>query len=51
MLSDVQKEYFKIIERDYDKPDTKRALKRGVLKFAEIMGDLPVEDVDLTRAY
>ena len=34
MLSDVQEEYFKIIDRDYDKANTKRALKRGVLKFA-----------------
>ena len=51
MLSDVQEEYFKIIDRDYDKADTKRALKRGVLKFAKLMGDLPMEGIDLKTAY
>jgi integrase len=51
MLSNLQEEYFKIIDRDYDKADTKRALKRGVLKFAKLMGDLPIEEVDLTTAY
>jgi integrase len=51
MLSDVQEEYFKIIDRDYNKADTKRALKRGVLKFAKLMGDLPMEEIDLTTAY
>jgi integrase len=51
MLSDVQEEYFKIIDRDYDKADTKRALKRGVIKFVNLIGDLPIHEVDLTTAY
>lgn len=51
MLSDVQEEYFKIVDRDYDKADTRRALKRGIIKFMNLMGDLPVKEVDITTAY
>ena len=51
MLSDVQEEYFKIVDRDYDRADTRRALKRGIIKFMNLMGDLPVHEVDVTTAY
>ena len=51
MLSDVQEEYFKIVDRDYDRADTRRALKRGIIKFMNLMGDLPVQEVDITTAY
>ena len=42
MLSDVQEEYFKIVDRDYDRADTRRALKRGIIKFMNLMGYGPV---------
>jgi site-specific recombinase XerD len=51
MLADVQEEYFDTVDRDYDKTGTSRALKRGILKFTMLIGNLPMEEVDLTTAY
>ena len=50
-ISDLTEMYFKTVERDYDKADTQRKLKRGVDKFKYLMGDPPIQDVKITTAY
>ncbi len=50
-ISDLTEMYFKTVERDYDKADTQRKLKRGVNKFKLLMGDPPIQDVTITTAY
>ena len=50
-VSDLTEIYFKIVDRDYDKADTQRKLKRGVNKFKLLMGDPPIQDVKITTAY
>ena len=50
-LSNVKEEYLITIDRDYDKPDTRRCLKRGVLKFIDLVGDLTLQEIDITTAY
>jgi len=44
-------EYFVAVERDQDKKDTIRKLKKGVRLFVELIGDLPLQDIDQTTVY
>ena len=50
-VSDLTEIYFKIVDRDYDKADTQRKLKRGVNKFKLLMGDPAIQDIKITTAY
>jgi hypothetical protein len=44
-------EYFVAVERDQDKKNTIRKLKKGVRLFVELIGDLPLQDIDQTAVY
>ena len=50
-VSDLTEIYFKIVDRDYDKADTQRKLKRGVNKFKLLMGDPAIQNIKITTAY
>jgi integrase len=50
-ITSVLDEYFVALERDYAKKDTIRKLKKGVRLFVELMGDLPLQDIEQTTVY
>ena len=47
----VLDEYFVSVERDQAKKDTIRKLKKGIRLFVELMGDLPLQDIEQTTVY
>ena len=50
-MSDLTELYFKEVRRDYEKIDTQRKLTRGVNRFLELMGDLPIQEINQSKAY
>ena len=50
-MSDLTELYFKEVRRDYEKIDTQRKLIRGVNRFLELMGDLPIKEINQSKAY
>ena len=50
-ITSVLYEYSIALERDYAKKDTIRKLKKGVRLFVDLMGDLPLQDIEQTTVY
>ena len=50
-VSSVKNEYLAQVERDYNKPNTKQKLIRGMDRFIEVMGDPALQDIKTKTAY
>ena len=44
-------EYYAYLDKAYDKVDTKNKLKRGITRFVDLVGNLPLQEVEPLTIY